>query len=566
MRLFRSFLADRAGNFATMTAFIAPAGIVLAALAIDAGSLYTQRRELQSLTDIAAMTAAANLTNAETAVVTTLHDNGVSTVRLERSGQDLGKPAGTESIATVVLGRYSGSLTVAAGARFVAGQTPYNAVRVKLKAAGTQYFSGSLMAPPLISTQGIAHFSSKAGFSVGSRLLSIDGGLANALLSGLLGGNVSLSVMDYNALIDADVQLFEFLNALATKIHVTGGTYSELLATQVTVGQIASALADVPGIDHRSQVALQTLALRANSNLVLKLARVLNLGNAGYLSVGGHSAALAISAEAMQILTAGAMVANGQHQIALNLGATIPGLLSATLDLAVGEPPQYSSWFTLGEAGELVRTAQTRLLLIVEVGGPGGLLGTSVKLPIYIDVAYAEAKLTEISCPGRKPANTKVTVSARPGIATLQVADIDKASLARFDRSPVLGAATIVKVPLVVTATGTSLVTITNGDPTNLVFTRADIDNGVVKTVSTRNVTQTLTGSLLQNLTLTVKLVGIDLGLSGVLKTSLLLTLTNATPAIDQLLVGVLDILGIGVGEADVRVHAATCGRAALVQ
>ncbi len=36
-----------------------------------------------------------------------------------------------------------------------------------------------------------------AMFSIGSRLASLDGGLANSLLSALLGSRVSLTVMDY---------------------------------------------------------------------------------------------------------------------------------------------------------------------------------------------------------------------------------------------------------------------------------------------------------------------------------------------------------------------------------
>ncbi len=567
LRVFPRFLLDRAGNIATMTALMAPAGLILAAIAIDFGSLYTQRRELQSFADLAAITAAANLGNAEAAVAVTLRDNGVPAVRFERPGQVMAPTGDDEAVALITPGRYVADPATAANKRFVAGRTPYNAVRVKLKTMGDQFFSGSLISAPLVSAEGVARVSSTAAFSVGSRLLSLNGGLVNTILGGLLGGSVSLSVMDYNALLGADVQLFDFFDVLATKLHVTAGTYNELLATEATVGQVAAALADVPGLDRRSQLALKALGLSADGNLKLPLGKLFDLGEAGYLSLGGRPAALSAAANVLQILTASAAVANGKHQVALNLGAAVPGILSATLDLAIGEPPQHSPWFAMGEVGTIVRTAQTRLLLKVQVGGPGGLLGNVVDLPIYIELAYAEAKLANISCAGRNPATTKVAILAQPGVAELRIADIDAPSLARFDRSPVLGKATLVKVPLVVTVTGSALVTITNNAPSRLDFTRADIDGGVVKTVSTRDLTQTLTASLLRNLDLTVKLAGLDLGgLSGTLKTALLLTLTNVTPAVDQLVMGVLDTLGIRVGEADVRVHGANCGRAALVQ
>jgi uncharacterized membrane protein len=75
-----------------------------------------------------------------------------------------------------------------------------------------------------------------------------------------------------------------------------------------------------------------------------------------------------------------------------------------------------------------------------------------------------------------------------------------------------------------------------------------------------------LTASLVGQLSLTVKLAGIDLGLSNLLKGTVLTLLTTVAPAVDQLLVGVLGALGITIGEADVRVTGANCGRAALVQ
>src|SRR5690606_32736405 len=44
-------------------------------------------------------------------------------------------------------------------------------------------------------------------FYLGSGLLSLDGGILNALLSGLLGGNVDLTVLDYNGLAEVGVSL-----------------------------------------------------------------------------------------------------------------------------------------------------------------------------------------------------------------------------------------------------------------------------------------------------------------------------------------------------------------------
>ncbi|TIM21925.1 MAG: hypothetical protein E5Y61_31545, partial [Mesorhizobium sp.] len=74
-------------------------------------------------------------------------------------------------------------------------------------------------------------------------------------------------------------------------------------------------------------------------------------------------------ASAMGMLTTAAALANGSKQVELNLGAAIPGLLSTTLAIAIGEPAQLSPWLTIGEKGAVVRTAQTRIKLVATVGG-----------------------------------------------------------------------------------------------------------------------------------------------------------------------------------------------------
>lgn len=66
---------DRRGNFATMTALVSPMLIVVAALGVDAGSFFVERRSAQSLTDLAAMTAARNPANAAQAAQAVFADN-----------------------------------------------------------------------------------------------------------------------------------------------------------------------------------------------------------------------------------------------------------------------------------------------------------------------------------------------------------------------------------------------------------------------------------------------------------------------------------------------------------
>ena len=112
----RRLIGDRRGNFAVMTALCTPVALVLTAFAIDEGALYNERRAAQSIVDLAAITAAANIGNAEKAVLTTLKDNGIASVTVQQQGADIA-PTASQAVVEVVEGRYTGVSSIAAGSR-----------------------------------------------------------------------------------------------------------------------------------------------------------------------------------------------------------------------------------------------------------------------------------------------------------------------------------------------------------------------------------------------------------------------------------------------------------------
>ena len=579
VRLARLMLGDKKANFAVMTALSAPVALALAAVAIDEASIYTERREAQAMVDLAAITAASNITNIQAAVVTTLTDNGMPGVVVQGSGQTIPAAVG-KTVVTVTPGRYATS-TVNVSQRFQAGVTPYNAVHVTLKKIPARYFASSLIPTPVIGTEATASMTPQATFSVGSRLLRVNGGILNALLSGLLGGNISLSVMDYNGLISADVSVLSFIDALATQVNVTGGTYSDVLASKATVGQIATAMANVPGLGNTAKVALQTIASKSTSTVKIPLSSLVDLGSVGSLGLGQRPAGLGVDASAMGMLTAAAVLANGTNQAQVDLGATIPGLLSTKLTIAIGEPAQFSPWLSVGEIGTVVRTAQTRIKLVASVGvGTPGLGGgislLAVNLPLNVEVAYAEAKLTDITCP-TGPSSIKVSIAAHPGIASLHLANSNTSGFGDFSQPQSFTDAEIADVSLklllinipLIQVMGSAATAITNNSPTTLTFNATDIANKTVKTVSTRNISQSLTTSLVNNLSLSVNALGLGIDLTallGTVKPAVVALLNGVTAPVDDLLYNVLSALGVGVGQADVRVTGATCGRSVLVQ
>lgn len=560
-------LRDRAGNFAVMTAVLTPVMMSLAAVAIDTGALFLERRQLQAAADIAALAAAAQLRDPVPGVLAALSDNGFVGVSVVEHDKVVAGalPSGTPLPAVVVAtGRYEPLADRPAAERFVVDASDPNAARVTVYKHGQRYFGAAIIGTPRISAQGTAGGRKQASFSIGSRLLRLEGGIANQLLGALTGSSIGLSVMDYNALLDTRVSLLGFLDALATELRVTAGTYDQLLDANADLPKVLAALGRVEGLAWPARNALAALrqAIRPNQP-PLALDRLLDLGALGRQPIGVHAGGLAASIGVMDLVSAAAAIANGSRQVELDLGATIPGLLTARVNLAIGEPPQGATWYAVGSAGDLVRTAQTRLYLETRIGGPGGLLGSVVNLPLYLEVAYGEARIADISCPTGQPESTRVQVTARPGVASLWLAEVNPAALGG---TPVPAKADLVTVPLLVSVKARAMVDVGQMQPRTLSFDRADISAAGIKRVSTTQTTTSLVSSLLGNLQLEINVLGLGIGLPGNITAVLRPLLVAATTPLDTVLSEVLAVLGITIGEADVSVNAADCGRPVLVQ
>jgi uncharacterized membrane protein len=74
----RYFARDRSGNVAIIAALFMVVVMGIAALGVDVGNLFADRRKAQSTTDIAAMVAAGNIPNAANAVAAAISSNNFS--------------------------------------------------------------------------------------------------------------------------------------------------------------------------------------------------------------------------------------------------------------------------------------------------------------------------------------------------------------------------------------------------------------------------------------------------------------------------------------------------------
>lgn len=549
-----SLWSDTRANMAVLFAMGFAISALVSAVAVDGASLYHERRMIQNGVDLAALSAAGNPADATALAQAALVAAGLL-------------PAGSNIGLVVVSGHYDADPAIAAAARFTPSRTPLNAVQVRFQRPGALYFARGWAEPPELGATAIASVTPQVSFSLGSRLASLNGGIANSVLNALLGTNVSLTAMDYQSLLGVEVDAFAFLDALGGQFGLTAGTYDDLLALEADHGKLAAALASL--LSGAERTAMLKLAGAAGHNGTVKLAKLFDLGGLGQLAIGsgtGEGVFTAISA--LELLTARAGLGNGDRQVSLALTAGLPGLVGIHADLAIGEPPQGGAWYAIGSTGSVVRTSQLRLRLVAEILGSGALAGAPIRLPLYLELAPAEAMVGAATCPSGSARSGTATILTKPGVLRLMVGEVDAASFGDFNTAPVVGLAQVAEVKLlgvtVLRVLASSLVEVAQTTPVALGFSTGDIASGTPRTAKTTTMVSSLSGSLLANLVLEVPVLGLGLNLTslgGLLNT----ILTPLTPTLDLTLARLLEPLGLSLGEADVRVYGVRCTHPVLV-
>jgi uncharacterized membrane protein len=528
----RTFARDRRGGVAVMAA--GSAGLVCAlAAAIDVGSVALEARRLQGAADLAALSAVTRLERAHELASATASANAPDIARVDAE-----------------VGVYRPDPGLAPHLRFQPGGATPNAVRVTLHKETPLYFSALLLGRQTFTLRRSARAARphqpRAAFSIGSRVAGLNDGVANALLTGLTGSQISLSLADWQALGSTEVDLLGYWNGLATQAGVDAGRTDSVLESRIDAGR---ALEPIEGlVDARAGSVVATLS-RAMAG------RSLTVGDLIALEPGARdvlSEGLAARVSALDLVMAVATVAGGDRQAALDLGAS-PGLASTKVDLAIGEPPHRTAWLTVTGDGEpVIRTRQVRLL--VRAVTSDKLAGLArVELPVLLEAAHSEARLAAIDC----PAGT-VTIDARPGLARGAIGAIDARHFSDFTRNLTVDRATLLGVAGVVTVEGRSRIEVAQPTFRPLTWSGAEVAGRATKSVSTTSITSSLASSLLGGLELKVSTPGLGVGTGG-LQDALGALLTPVAAVLDGLLDPLLDLLGVRLGQADVRLNGLDC-------
>ena len=535
----RTLVHDRHAGISIATAFAMTMLIGAAALAVDVGSLYLDRRKLQGIADAAAMAAAGRP-----------GEERAAAERIIAANCDCGI-----AIAALTTGTYTPEKAVAAEQRFTTGGASTNAVRISLTRNRPLYFGRVLTGKTdtVIRATATGARRGYAAFSLGSRVAAVNGGLPNALLSGLTGSNINLSLMDYEALATTDIDLLAFSDALRTEIDAEVLTFGQTLDSQVTMPQVVSALAAAS--DGQAANALEHIADRALPRSLFP-SRAIDLGpRSSSIRV---DPANPVKVNALSLLRAMLLLGSANRQVDLSVASNLPGGSGIDIALLIGEPPAHSPLIAVTDTNQVVvRTAQVRLKMDARVQTPLA----SVHVPVLAELGSASARISDIDCGPNSSAAVSLAVVTSP--AMLAIGTVDSADFQDMQRPLDPRSARVVKLPLASVDAEAELV-LSDLAEKQVAFSRSDIDDGRVKTVSSSGLVAGAAKSLSDRMDLRVNVLGIGLNLNA-LRAAVSDSVALAAPVLDTVIADITGLLGVHVGQADARVNALRCGKAKLV-
>jgi uncharacterized membrane protein len=385
------------------------------------------------------------------------------------------------------------------------------------------------------------------------------GGVANQVLKKLFGTSVELSVMDYEALASTEVRVDDFLNAVNGSANLQAGTFSDVLDATVTMNQLVAAAAFVSEAngDHTGSLLLKQMTGSFASSLKLPLRTLIDLGPYAALETGKRAQGLASTISVLDILRACAAVANGEHHVTADLNLGLPGIAAVSVDLVMGERKQHSPWVSIVQQGASVSTSQTKLRVVAQVLGTGALKDVSIRLPIYLELAYADAQLTGVTC-GTSEADRSATVSVKPGVARAAIADVTNSEMLETSLWQTLRKAEIIRTPLL-KVLAKAVVDVGSQYPATLEFDQSDVDGNKIKRANTITIAGSLVSSLVDKTSFDISALGL-INLSLVTPDAIRAILKPAAATLDPVVAEILKTLGILLGEADVGVHGIRCG------
>lgn len=366
---------SRQAGSVLITTAIAISAIVIALIGTELGYLFYLKRDLQKAADLAALAGAQALQT----------DNCGNAVDKAKINATTNLPVGLQPLTTtkILCGRWDPArLVVEPHFGPPVASERFNAVQVTIKSEPT------LLLPALpgnqpraIEVQALAaRKQPRAALNIRSTLLKVDdsqSALLNAVIGGMLGGSLNLSVSSWSGLVATNIKLLSFLDQLGVDLNLGVGKYDEVLSTELKVGTLLEAMIHVlERQGNTASVAITALdAIKTNLDLV-KLQPGLKLGQLLGVQTGTDAAGLDAELQVFQLLQGVVQLANKKNGLAADV-QILPGI---TAHVGVIEPPQLSAigdptLAVLNQDGPdriYVRTAQVRTLISIDLPALNG--------------------------------------------------------------------------------------------------------------------------------------------------------------------------------------------------
>lgn len=582
------FREDESGAVAIIVALLLTVLLGFVGFGVDFGLLTRDKTRLQGTADLAAISAVADVTAAQS-----------------RAAEVVTRATMVPAEMTALrYGRYVPDPEVPPAARFTeldASDRSVNAVRVDLRRPTPVVFAASFLPQNevMLNATATAMQARGASFGLSSGLARLEQGAVNALLQRSLGSEVSLSVLDHNALMSSRLDLLQTFAPLATTTDLTAANYRDILDltlplpdlldlfAQAQVGTAAAVLADLARVAPDTDIALADLVTLTDGELGLVLNDFIE----------------ATEVSALEMLVASLDVVTADRAVDLDLGLTIPGVLSVQSSLLVQERPAESGLIAVGEEEATLHTAQTRLRSDIALapnlltGLGGGVSVLALELPIYVELANARATLAEVNC---RPASADDPVAVfqtgtglrgttnGPHVAELFLGAFTQAQFtapgglrpADLQYADILDVALEVRVLLIririplLTLQARAHIAVGTSQSNEISFTQNDLMHGPAsKSIATKALLGSAVGSLLGSADIRVK--PSQLGLVDAVLAPLVNSIIALLPArllsdvlapVDQTLDAVLTTAGLELGTAELTLNNVHCTRPRLMR
>lgn len=570
----RTVRRDESGVSAILVAGAMVFMLSVGTLAVDAGMMMMRDRKLQNAADVAAMAAGHDMNRAEAIITQSLQDNGY----------------GADVIQSIEPGNYDPSQPPAT--RFTPAASG-NAIRLTLSEPVDLFFMPTVSDTETVTVgaQSIVTNVDEGAFSATTGLANLQDGVLNSLLTETLGTSISLTAVDYQGLLQTDVQAISFLEALATQVGVSAGTYNDLLAANATLGDIVNAMTSVlnaqgalDGNGTTALAALETLAVHAAAlDLVtLSLSDLFDFGTLGLREIGSGGRVTDITAGivAFDLLFQSLYSGKAGEIIDLGLALNVPLVANIHVAMAVGEPligdpSNPEARIVIGPVGSRIHTAPVRLQISVNLLTLASLPGLgyqAISVPIYAEVAGGDAEITGISCGATPGSDSLLTLLGSSGAADIFVGQVSSSTpMQNFSDPVTVQDATLLWIPLVVRLRAAAQVTIDGAGPSSVSFTGPEMAVPTTKRIGSTLALESTFSTLISTLSIDVDrgILAITSGLLGitdaVLIQPVLNLLASVTSALDPVIAVLFRTLGLHAGYMDLTGYGARCGAPALV-